>query len=392
MGAHVRWRKDRGAWFLFVEQEGTRRALRLGPSLADKRRGERESRSVNAAIRRGRLGLEKREAPEPFDAFADSWLERRVNLPRRRGVEDAVSASTARMRATQIRLHLIPHLGARDVRSIDVAAVDDLRSTYLRVGKPNSARSIEIALGTLRLILADAVARRLLAANSVDEWKSAQVQGRSNRRAEARRVAAERVLDSEERESLLAAFETQERHYGTFVLFLAETGCRIGEAITLTWPDLDLRRREARITRHKTKTATAVELSARLVSGLRQLATPIDPAGVRVFRTRGGSPIHYPNFRRRVWNPVADDLFGKARRVTPHTLRHTWATLHLVRGTPIKWVQEQGGWASARMLLDVYSHAIKREMQGHADALSPARSATQRNRAAHGDEDGGAAS
>jgi integrase len=222
------------------------------------------------------------------------------------------------------------------------------------------------------MILADAVAKKLIPANPVTEWKATQVRGRSGKQAQARRIAASKVLDSEEREQLLAAFETKEPHYYPLVLFLAETGCRIGEAITLTWPDLDLRGREARLYRHKTGgEPDDVELSERLVSVLRQMPTPIGPAGVRVFRTPARLPIRHENFRHRQWQPIVRDLFGKSRRLTPHSLRHTWATLHLARGTPIKWVQAQGGWSSARMLLDVYGHAIKREMQGYSDALAP---------------------
>ena len=36
----------------------------------------------------------------------------------------------------------------------------------------------------------------------------------------------------------------------------------------------------------------------------------------------------------------AGHLFGPGRRVTPHMLRHTFASLHLARGTNLKWVQE----------------------------------------------------
>ena len=54
----------------------------------------------------------------------------------------------------------------------------------------------------------------------------------------------------------------------------------------------------------------------------------------------------------------------------PHSLRHTWATLHLSRGTPIEWVRKMGGWSSAKMLLDVYAHFLPREMRGFSNTLS----------------------
>ena len=42
----------------------------------------------------------------------------------------------------------------------------------------------------------------------------------------------------------------------------------------------------------------------------------------------------------------------------------------MTRGTNLKWLQNQGGWASAKMLLDTYGHFIPDESQGYADALT----------------------
>jgi integrase len=46
------------------------------------------------------------------------------------------------------------------------------------------------------------------------------------------------------------------------------------------------------------------------------------------------------------------------RKFTPHGLRDTWASLHMARGTPLKWIQAQGGWTTAKLLLDVYGHFL----------------------------------
>ena len=97
----------------------------------------------------------------------------------------------------------------------------------------------------------------------------------------------------------------------------------------------------------------------------------IAPPELLVFRTPRSAPVHYENFLHRVWDPIVLDLFGPDRRVKPHSLRHTWATLHLGRGTPIEWVREMGGWTSAKTLLDVYGHYIPSEMRGFSNSLAP---------------------
>ena len=77
-------------------------------------------------------------------------------------------------------------------------------------------------------------------------------------------------------------------------------------------------------------------------------------------------------FRSRVFSKLVKQVLGPGRRYSPHCLRHTWASLHLARGTPIKWVQVQGGWTTAKVLLDTYGHFMPDEMRGFADAISAA--------------------
>jgi len=63
--------------------------------------------------------------------------------------------------------------------------------------------------------------------------------------------------------------------------------------------------------------------------------------------------------------------FDGSKKLTPHALRHTWASLHLAAGTPVHWVQKQGGWASAKMLLDVYGHFVPKQGANYAANLEP---------------------
>jgi hypothetical protein len=44
----------------------------------------------------------------------------------------------------------------------------------------------------------------------------------------------------------------------------------------------------------------------------------------------------------------------------------------MARGTPLKWVQDQGGWTTAKLLLDSYGHFMPSEHRGFSDALSTA--------------------
>ncbi len=96
------------------------------------------------------------------------------------------------------------------------------------------------------------------------------------------------------------------------------------------------------------------------------------PEGALVFPSTSGGFIQGTNFRSRVFSKLVTQALGKGRHYTPHCLRHTWASLHLAWGKPIKWVQTQGGWTTAKVLLDTYGHFMPDEMRGFADALSTA--------------------
>ncbi len=93
----------------------------------------------------------------------------------------------------------------------------------------------------------------------------------------------------------------------------------------------------ATVYRQKTGgTLDLVPLSSRLREELGRTLPDIAPSDAPAFRTPSRAPIHYFNFRNRVWGPIVKQAFGKGRRFTAHGLRHTWATLHLAAGTPIK--------------------------------------------------------
>ena len=104
-----------------------------------------------------------------------------------------------------------------------------------------SRRSIDMALGTLRIILAHAKTLKIVTSNAVDDWKE-DLPSRGRRRTSSprKRITQEKVLEATEREQLLEAFQAKEPHCFPLVLFLAETGCRISEPLALTWEDVDL--------------------------------------------------------------------------------------------------------------------------------------------------------
>ena len=202
----------------------------------------------------------------------------------------------------------MPFFTDRDVRAIRSPDVQALHDHLLGRTRPLGAKSIEHVLGTLRRLLGFAELQELVTENAVERWKRGLRLGR-RRSASAYGVERENVLDFEELDRLLAlAAGGVPDHFG-LILFLADTGARLGEALALRFIDVGLERGMARVCRsysdgkYLTETKTGrertVELSGRLCAecprGYRSVTgkargragVPLEPRPPSLWRTWG---------------------------------------------------------------------------------------------------------
>jgi integrase len=75
-----------------------------------------------------------------------------------------------------------------------------------------------------------------------------------------------------------------------------------------------------------------------------------------VFSTATGEPVHFSNFTRRHFRPLA--IRAGVPHATYHALRHTFATLMLGSGVDVKTAQTALGHERAAHTLDLYADAI----------------------------------
>jgi hypothetical protein len=130
-------------------------------------------------------------------------------------------------------------------------------------------------------------------------------------------------------------------------------------------------------TAEQTGECLVVGLSSRLRSILRSRQPDLLSDEALVFPNRSGGFLLDVYFRNQVFFPLVKEALGEGRHYRPHDLRHTWASLHLSRGKPIKWVQAQGGWTTAKVLLDTYADYMPEGSRGFADRLFTAENAPQ---------------
>ena len=193
-----------------------------------------------------------------------------------------------------------------------------------------------------------------------------------------RRRSLPAILSPNEIQRLFAAFRAP--RYRAFFALIYDTGLRISEAANLQVGDIDHPRGVIRVRQGKGGKDRQVKLGARLYEILRNYwrneridgpqAEPI-PKETFLFASATGGRISIMGARYAL--ALALNEAGITKRVTPHTLRHSFATVQLEAGTELPVVQAQLGHACIRST-EVYLHVSTRmilKAPSPLDALHP---------------------
>lgn len=134
---------------------------------------------------------------------------------------------------------------------------------------------------------------------------------------------------------------------------LYSTGCRIGEVVPLKWSDIDFARGTAIVTGKGSKDRLVI-LGPKALDALGRLrgASAADADGA-VFASPAGKPVSPRLVERRMKRYLAEA--GLPADLTPHKLRHSFATHLLDAGADLRSVQEMLGHSSLSTT-QVYTH------------------------------------
>lgn len=266
----------------------------------------------------------------------------------------------------------------------------DLEAFYATLKlKPSSAG---VCHAVISRALKTAVRDRLIATNPATDVENRPRARKDRHSAEARR----HCWTAEEARSFLQAADAASPQLAAWAFLAIDSGARQGELAGLKWSDVDFKGGTVLIERQldtegatptfgPTKTGASRKVSlnsetvARLAAHKRAQAelkmanrtTYVDNELVFArehehlqargtalgypIRTLGGTPFRHLSTAAGV------------RRIKPHGLRHTSATLLLNAGVPVQVVAERLGHKHAMMTLEVYAHAMP-DMQKDAAA------------------------
>ncbi|MDP2051119.1 MAG: site-specific integrase [Cypionkella sp.] len=139
-------------------------------------------------------------------------------------------------------------------------------------------------------------------------------------------------------------------HLGALCFFMFGTGARIGEAVRMTWGDVDMSTRFAVLSGRKPKPWTR----------RAHLPAPVWAAMANIGGNRKPDELVFgyldPGNVKQVW----DNAIARAgiARLTPHSCRHGFATTMLRAGIDPKTVAAMGGWKDVATVMKYYAHAV----------------------------------
>jgi len=305
--------------------------------------------------------------------YAKTWLE---------GKRAFLKPSSFESYESSLRLHVLPNLGDKRLREITVVMVIALLGGKIQEGL--GRKSAGTVLVPLRALLSDARKRGLTLGNP------ASALGRElNLWATGReRTETIRALDAEQLARLLTAARELGEDVYDLLFTMSRTAVRLGELLGLQFGDFDFVKREIRVSRAwnekgivetpKSGHGRTVDLAASVSEIVRGRMM----AAARDWMASGQARGEMPDWVFRApgrWIPWAHErvraAFNRSLRraglphFTPHSLRHTFASLLLADGVSPAYVQEQLGHASIALTIGTYGRWLRKRAPGALDKV-----------------------
>ena len=176
------------------------------------------------------------------------------------------------------------------------------------------------------------------------------------------------VLSPEEVQRLIAG--AKNLYHRTLLLTLYGAGLRRSELCHLKVRDIDSSRMVLRVEQGKGGRDREVPLSPTLLAALREYYRWMRPQTYLFPGTRNGWRADAPITARVIWDAVrlATRKAGIDKHVTPHTLRHSYATHLLEAGADLRTIQVLLGHADLSHTT-VYLHLSRRHLQAAPNPL-----------------------
>lgn len=330
-----------------------------------KKAAEKHVAETSVKVTRGEY-LDRSQVPT-FATMAKEWVQSKGD--RRPSYTETLNS--------RLNKYLLPRFGTIHLDQVTVAGIEKLRDELREQGRsPVTINGIIRMIGGVYKM---AIRRGLCTLNPTDRVERAYAGDRelSADRAgegEGDQATPETVLAPDEISLMLS--QADPGLYRTLLSFLAATGLRSGEALALRWADCQLGSLEPKIYVRRSLSWARVageEIRPRFYppktkAGHRTISVPVDLATMlkrwKIEAPPSDHDLVFPNIeghplrrsialRRGLWPALRR---AGLRKVNMHSLRHSFASALIAKGSPVTEVQSILGHSSPAITLNVYSH------------------------------------
>lgn len=165
------------------------------------------------------------------------------------------------------------------------------------------------------------------------------------------------VLSKEEVKSLIQSAPRDKTRL--IIELIYSSGLRVSECVSLKVENLDLDSKIIRVKSGKGNKDRITILSSAVVDELRRYILTLDKDEAFLFPNSKGSTLSVRNIQKLIQKAAAKA--GIKRKVSPHVLRHSFATHLLEAGTDIRIIQELLGH-SQLSTTQIYTHVSKEQL------------------------------
>ena len=373
-------KKDGSTAYMFQAYLGT------DPTTGNRIRVTRQGFSTKkeAALAISRLTVEADEGTlakasnDTFQAIYELWLQQYRNT---------VKESTLHKTIQIFKNHILPAFGHMKLDKISAAYCQKKVNEWFGIHtKYNIIRSYTSA------VMKFAIRMDLIKSNPMDKVTLPK------RMDEVGKDESLKFYDKDELQrffecSAIEANRTNNLLWHTLFRLLAFSGMRKGEALPLTWNDLDLE-------------SGTISINKALTRGLENkliIQTPkttsskrivmLDPITLSMlntwrkrqamdflklgFNTMSGEQLIFPNTKNEFMSPtrpdkVLDRIIKKndLKRITVHCFRHTHCSLLFEAGASIKEVQDRLGHSDIQTTMNIYAHVTEKAKEKTAEKFA----------------------
>ena len=151
---------------------------------------------------------------------------------------------------------------------------------------------------------------------------------------------------------------TKNLKHRAIIVLLYSCGLRIGEITSLQLKNIDVERRQVKVVSGKGRKDRFVVLASSFLPLLMNYLTTYVP---KVYFIEGPERERYSESSIRKFLGKSVSLAKVTKKVTPHTLRHSYATHLLENGVGLRHIQELLGHAKPETTM-IYTHVAKKDL------------------------------